>query len=198
MSFSFLCVLPSSVCCIVVTPAARAWPGVTWYIWKRCLFFNSRSQTHVRSLQGREGEHVVRVQHSGQPRAVEARYRRDARGLRVARSEPPSRPAHWCDSAHDTAATLCPPRARGSSHSYTHTHTLKWGAAGARSRTAADGAPRRGGTSACSATAALITAGTLAVCRWSKPRPHFHSHYSQYPKPLTSFCLAGRRFRIFL
>lgn len=37
-------------------------------------------------------------------------------------------------------------------------------------------------TSACSATAALITAETLTVCHISMLGPHFHSRYLQYPK----------------
>lgn len=37
-------------------------------------------------------------------------------------------------------------------------------------------------TSACSATAALITAETLTVCHVSMLGPHFHSRYLQYPK----------------
>lgn len=48
-------------------------------------------------------------------------------------------------------------------------------------------------TPACSATAALIMAETLTVCWLSMLGPHFHSHYLQYPKPLTSFCLGRRR-----
>lgn len=67
----------------------------------------------------------------------------------------------------------------------------EWGATGVCSccSTTAYEAHRLRDTSACSATAALITAETLTVCCLSMLGPHFHSHYLQYPKPLTSLCM---------
>lgn len=50
-------------------------------------------------------------------------------------------------------------------------------------------------TSACSATAALITAETLTMCCLSMLGPHFHSYSLQYPKSLTFFCLERGRGR---
>lgn len=71
----------------------------------------------------------------------------------------------------------------------------EWGATGVCSccSTAAYEAHRLRDTSACSATAALIMAETLTVCCLSMLGPHFHSHYLQYPKPLTSLCVDRRR-----
>ena len=78
----------------------------------------------------------------------------------------------------------------------------EWGVTGGASSccwTAACEAQRLWDTSACSATAALIMAETLTVCCLSMLGPHFHSHYLQYPKPLTFLCLVRRRgFSIFL
>lgn len=71
----------------------------------------------------------------------------------------------------------------------------EWGATGVCSccSTTAYEAHRLRDTSACSATAALIMAETLTVCCLSMLGPHFHSHYLQYPKPLTSLCVDKRR-----
>lgn len=53
-------------------------------------------------------------------------------------------------------------------------------------------------TSACSATAALITAETLTVCHVSMLGPHFHSHYLQYPNISDIFLLGKRSVCIFV
>lgn len=59
-------------------------------------------------------------------------------------------------------------------------------------------AQRLGDTSACSATAALITAETLTVCHVSMLGPHTHSCYLQYLKISYIFLPVQRRKCVYL